>query len=104
MTTLAYEIRGKELLGRSIAAADGAIGNLDDIYFDDGNWSIRYLIVETGGWLSGRKVLISPVALATHESTVSGLPLNLSKEQIRNSPDIAADKPVSKRHLEELAA
>ena len=41
----------------------GLIGEVDDLYFDDEDWAIRYLVVDTGGWLSGRKVLISPVAI-----------------------------------------
>src|SRR5688500_11499404 len=52
-----------DLRGYAIRATDGVIGHVDDVYFDDQNWGIRYLVVNTGNWLSGRKVLISPIAL-----------------------------------------
>ena len=53
----------KDLKGYAIGATDGDIGKLDDFYFDDGSWTIRYLVAETGSWLLNRKVLISPFAL-----------------------------------------
>jgi sporulation protein YlmC with PRC-barrel domain len=86
----------------SIHAVDGDIGTLKDIYFDDANWAVRYLVVDTGHWLPGRKVLLSPYSLsATHHGN-DGLPLKLSKEQIRNSPEIDSDKPVSRQQEEKL--
>lgn len=85
------------LIGYSIEARDGEIGEAEDFYFDDETWTIRYLVVKTGSWLSGRKVLISTVAL-TKTSELSGLiPINLTKDQIQNSPDIDTDKPVSRQ-------
>ena len=53
----------KDLKGYAIGATDGDIGKLDDFYFDDEFWTIRYLVTETGNWLLNRKVLISPFAL-----------------------------------------
>ena len=53
----------KDLRGYRIRATDGLIGTVDDFYFDDQDWGIRYLVVDTGCWLSGRKVLISPAAI-----------------------------------------
>jgi hypothetical protein len=55
--------RMRDMEGYSIAATDGIIGHVKDHYFDDGAWAIRYLVVETGAWLSSRKVLISPMAI-----------------------------------------
>jgi len=51
------------LYGDKLAASDGEIGQVKDFYFDDQNWVMRYLVVDTGSWLSGRKVLISPPCL-----------------------------------------
>jgi len=48
----------KDLKGYAIGATDGDIGKLDDFYFDDKSWTIRYLVAETGNWLLNRKVLI----------------------------------------------
>jgi hypothetical protein len=51
------------LVGRRVEASDGDVGRVDDVYFDDESWTLRYLVLKTGGWLSGRKVLIAPLAL-----------------------------------------
>ena len=53
----------KDLKGNTIVAPDGDIGKVDDFYFDDKSWTIRYLVADTGNWLLDRKVLISPIAL-----------------------------------------
>lgn len=85
------------LLGFAMAATDGEIGKVKDFYFDDKTWTIRYLIVETGSWLYGRKVLISPEALLATDWVAETFPVNLTKEQIRNSPDVDTEKPVSRQ-------
>lgn len=91
------------LIGNNLDATDGEIGRVEDFYFDDQTWTIRYLVVKTGNWLSGRKVLISPHVLLQH-SWESGLfPVSLTKEQVRNSPDIDTEKPVSRQQEQELA-
>ena len=90
------------LIGFTIGATDGEMGKVKNFYFDDETWEIRYLIVETGGWLSGRKVLISPVALKTPFWDAESFPVNLSKEQVKNSPDVNTDKPVSRQQEHDL--
>src|SRR5918992_4602924 len=85
-----------ELKGKTIHASDGELGTVDQFLFDDESWTIRYLVVETGKLL-GRKVLISPISIDRKQKT-DGLTLSLTKEQIRNSPDIDTDKPVSRQH------
>ena len=90
------------LIGWNLDATDGEIGKVDDFYFDDGTWTIRYLVVKTGNWLSGRKVLISPHALLQHSWESGLLPVRLTKEQVRNSPDIDTDKPVSRQQEDDL--
>ena len=73
--------------------------SVKDFYFDDEAWVIRYLVVDTGAWLSGRKVLISPVAIGQPNWTDKLLPVSMTKERVKNSPDIDTQKPVS-RHQE----
>jgi sporulation protein YlmC with PRC-barrel domain len=92
----------KNLTGFTIAAVDGEIGKVKDIYFDDLTWKVRYFVVETGNWLVGRKVLLSPVALHAADMDAKTFPTNLTKEQVKSSPDIDADKPVSVQQEEEL--
>jgi hypothetical protein len=92
----------KSLSGYKIGASDGTIGKVDGFLFHDFSWIIRYLVVDTGGWLPGRKVLISPVALVQPTADVKILPVNLTREQVKNSPDIDTDKPVSRQAEIEL--
>jgi hypothetical protein len=86
-----------ELQRYAIRAADGEIGKVDQFYFDDLSWVIRYLVVNTGSWLTGRKVLISPISIEKADWQQEELHLSLSREQIRNSPDIETDPPVSRQ-------
>ncbi len=88
----------KELRGLAIAATDGELGTIDDIYFDDRHWTIRYLVVDTGGWISGRKVLISPISLRGSDWADEVLRVDLTKQEIEDSPGIDSAKPVSRQH------
>lgn len=83
------------LIGFSIGAIDGEIGHVKDFCFDDKSWTVRYLIVETGNWLFGRKVLISPVALLQPNWDKKIFPVNLTKEQVESSPDVNLTQPLS---------
>ena len=88
----------KEMQDYVIRATDGTIGHVKDLYFDDEAWVVRYLIVDTGGWLSNRKVLISPFAIGHPDWAAKTLPVSITKEQVKNSPNIDTDKPVSRQH------
>lgn len=92
----------KELVGYGIHAADGEIGKVHDFYFDDQAWIVRYLVVDTGGWLSSRKVLVAPAVLDTPNWESKAFPVRLTKEQVEKSPSIDLDKPVSRQMEEEL--
>ncbi len=94
----------KSLVGFAMGAVDGDIGEVKEFYFDDKEWTIRYIIVETGSWLLGRKVLIAPQAVLTPDWEGKIFPVNLTKDQIKNSPNIDTDKPVSRQEELELYA
>ena len=87
--------------GEKLRASDGEIGHVRDFYFDDKTWTVRYLVADTGGWLTGRLVLISPHALGHLYPEGKVLLVNLSRQQIENSPSIDEHKPVSRQHEEE---
>ena len=91
------------LLGSGVTATDGEVGIVQDFYFDDQSWIIRYLIVKTGDWLSGRKVLLSPLSLVNEPGKPGSFLVNLTKEQIRKSPDIDTEKPVYRQQEIELS-
>lgn len=90
----------KDLENYTIEATDGPIGHVRDFYFDDDAWVVRYLVVEAGSWLSSRKVLVSPIALRTPDWAAQKLPVAITQAQVRSSPDIDTDKPVSRQNEE----
>jgi len=82
----------------AIGATDGSVGHVKDFLFDDEDWVIRYFVVKTGGWLSQRNVLIAPNAIRQPNWAEKLLLVSVTKEQVKNSPDIDTDKPVSRQH------
>jgi hypothetical protein len=92
----------KELQDYTLRAEDGQIGMVREFYFDDRQWTIRYLVADAGGWLTRRLVLIAPEALGTPQWDEHVLPVRLTRDQVRNSPDIDTAKPVSRQREAEL--
>jgi hypothetical protein len=82
----------------AIGATDGVIGHVKDLYFDDTKWVVRYLVVDTNAWLPGRQVLISPFAVGEPNWADKILPVPLTRDQVKDSPDIDTDKPVSRQY------
>lgn len=91
----------KQLENYTIRATDGAIGHVKDFYFEDDAWVVRYFVVEAGSWLSSRKVLISPISVQQPDWQERTLPVSITKEQVRNSPPIDTDMPVSRQNEEQ---
>jgi sporulation protein YlmC with PRC-barrel domain len=91
----------KQLYGDKLGASDGEIGHVKDFYFDDQNWVVRYLVADTGSWLPGRQVLISPHAFGSLDQAGKLLLVNLTRKQIEDSPSIESHKPVSRQYEEE---
>src|SRR4051794_20085897 len=84
----------------TIGATDGDIGQINDVYFDDERWVIRYLVVDTGKWLPGRKVLVSPFAVQMIEWARGRVDVRLTRQQVEGSPDVDTTKPVSRQNEE----
>jgi len=95
-------MRADELYGFDIEAEDGEAGDVIGFYFDDQAWIIRYLVVDTGGWLGGRRVLLSPLAVAETRWEEEALQVDLTRSQVEHSPDINLDKPVSRQQIVDL--
>lgn len=91
----------KQICGDKLGASDGEIGHVKDAYFDDQDWTVRYLVADTGSWLPGRLVLLSPHAVGELHETGKVLPVNLTRQQIEDSPPIESHKPVSRQYEEE---
>ena len=88
----------KQLYGNKLGATDGDIGHIRDFYFDDKAWVIRYLVADTGSWLAGRDVLLSPHAFGKWDEARKALAVNLKQKQIENSPSPEAHRPVSRQY------
>jgi hypothetical protein len=91
----------QELYGHKLAATDGEIGEVKDFYFDDQSWLIRYVVAETGTWLTDRQVLLSPRAFGRLDAAAKVLHVNLSRKRIEDSPSITTHRPVSRQHEED---
>ena len=86
----------ESLRGYSVRATDGRLGSVHDLLFDDESWRVRYLVVDTA-WLFGRRVLLSPATLGTPDRDAEEFPVAMTSEQVRHSPDIDTDQPVSRQ-------
>ncbi len=87
----------KKTIGDTVQATDGEIGKIVDCYFDDKEWVIRYFVVQTGDWLGGREVLISPISVTTADWSEDQVRTRLTRGQVQKAPDINTKVPISRR-------
>jgi uncharacterized protein YrrD len=92
------------LRGYQIHAVDGDIGSVHDLLFEDSTSLVRYLVIETGSWLFGRKVLLAPAAIGEMRHHDRAITTGLTRAQVKDSPSIDTEKPVSRQHEESLHA
>lgn len=95
---------GNDIKGLSIRATDGEIGTVDQFLFDDEHWTVRYMVVNTAGWLLKELVLLSPRSIQGVDWEGRQVAVNLRRQQVADAPPIAADEPVSRQMEAELAA
>ncbi len=88
--------RCSDLDGYEIAATDGAIGSVDDMLFETARWTLRWLVVDTGRWLSGRQVLLATASLGHPDAAAGRIPVDLTRRQVEESPPFAMDRPLSR--------
>ena len=85
------------LIGRGLLASDGTIGTISDFLFEEATWSVRYVLVDTGKWLAGRQVLLSPRAFVHEPFGQPGTArARLSRSQIEESPALATGEPLTR--------
>jgi hypothetical protein len=87
----------KKLIGSKLHTVDGEAGRVDDIYFDDHFWTVRYLVASTCDWLSGKRVLVAPSVLQSVNRDQRRVDANLTRLQIENGLPAEAEKPISRR-------
>jgi hypothetical protein len=95
-------IVGSAIKGYAIEASDGRIGTVQSFLFDDTTWKIRWLVIDTGHWLSGRRVLVHPSAIGAPDHQTQRLPVRLTKAQVEASPNIEQDRPVTMQMQSQL--
>jgi hypothetical protein len=93
-------VKAGTLKGYKLESLDGEIGKAKEFFFDDLHWTIRYLVADTGTWLTGRQVLISPYALSDVNNDEQYIAVDLTRKQINDSPSVDSDKPVSRQFEE----
>ena len=97
MLRSAKDLHGYTLHASGAPSGSGNIGHVDEFYFDDESWTVRYFVVDTGHWLPGRRVLIAPAAIEKADWGTRQLQTNLTREQVENSPESGAHQPLSRR-------
>jgi hypothetical protein len=93
-------IKAKSLKGYKLSGIDGDIGSVKEFFFDDKFWTIRYLVANTGNWLTGKEVLISPYFIQSVDYDREFVNVDLTKQQIKDSPPIENDAPISRQYEE----
>lgn len=93
----------KQLIGMSLEALDGDAGKISDVYFDNQQWTVRYLVIDTGGWLNSRKVLISPFTVDYINLDKGVVGVRLAKDRIEGSPHVDTHVPVSRQYETDLS-
>lgn len=96
------EHRLHDLHGHALHATDGELGHVGDVLVDDRSWHVRYVVVDTGGWLTGRQVLIDPSSVTLIDDDAGRVEVALTRGQIEASPTIDSDAPVSLRQQVDL--
>jgi hypothetical protein len=85
-------------LGYKVAAQDGDCGRINDFLLDDRTWMLRYAVVDTGTWLPGRRVLLSPESIEALDVGDETVTVNIRRAQIEAAPELGTDEPVSRQY------
>jgi hypothetical protein len=85
----------KALIGSHLIATDGGIGSISTFLFDDQSWKVRYLVVDVGGWMKRREVVLAVTSLKQPDWANRTFHVTLTRQQIQDSPDLDAKKPVT---------
>jgi len=94
--------RTSKLTDYRIEATDGTIGRVADLLFEDDSWTVRWLVVDTGGWLTGRQVLLPTARLGPPDGESGRIPVELTRDMVKESPGAETDEPVSRQKEQAL--
>jgi sporulation protein YlmC with PRC-barrel domain len=90
-------IAARTIFDSSVIGTDGAVGTVSDLYFSGDTWNVRYLVIETGTWLTDRKVLLAPAAIDQVDWPNGAVKVRQTRQQIKDSPPIKIDEPLSRQ-------
>jgi hypothetical protein len=90
-------LKASTIKGYAVAARDCQVGVISDLLIDDATWVVRWFVIDTGSWLSSRKVLLPPSALGHLNADTKEFSVRLTKQEVKDSPDVDTDKPVSRQ-------
>ena len=86
--------RTSKLTDYRIEATDGSVGRIADLLIEDDSWRARWLVVDTGTWLTGRQVLLPVTSLQRPDGEAGRIPVPLTRQQVKDSPPAETDQPV----------
>lgn len=86
--------------GYRLHATDGEIGHITDFIVDEENWSLAYIVVETGNWFIGDKVLIALKWVRKIEWSENSVYVNLSRDIVKQSPEFDPSKTILRPYKE----
>jgi len=95
-------VPSSQMIGTGIRGTDENVGSIADLLFDTDTWVVRHVVVDTGKWLPGRQVLIPPTTLETRDWPAGSAGVRLSRQQVKESPPLEDDRPVSRQLETEL--
>jgi len=87
------------LTGFAVEAIDGSIGYIDETSNQAGE---AYIVVDTGPWIFGKRVVIPVGAIDNVDLIDERVYLEMSKDQVKNAPDLKADTRVNEAFRGEL--
>jgi sporulation protein YlmC with PRC-barrel domain len=82
----------EEILGYKLQASDGHLGRVKDVHFDDTSWAVRYILVDSGGWLVGRQIVLAPQVLGEPDPNSRQMSVALGRQRIEDSPVIMRER------------
>lgn len=85
----------KHMFGYAVQATDGQIGKVEDFFVEEATWSVRYMVVRTGGLLSGERALIPIGCVASTDVDRRIIKVSFSQSQVTDNAPPGAVQPVS---------
>jgi hypothetical protein len=75
---------------------------VSDFFIDDHGWAVRYLLIDTGNWLAGKKVLLAPQWVVSVDWHEGRLYVNHTKTEVENSPEYDPRAPLERTYERDL--